>query len=67
VAKKNPLKKETFLAIAEESGLQIHDPHLEDVYAYLQGLRSTLKSIEDLDLTGLEPFMPSLTKKEEPR
>ena len=54
-------------AIAEDSGLDIHQTHFEDLYAYLQGLRPTLKTIEDLDLTGLEPFMPSLAKKEEPR
>ena len=58
------LSRETFLQAAEESGLKLDAPHLEDLYAYLQGLRSTLKSIENLDLTDLEPFMPSLAKKE---
>ena len=57
------LSRETFLQVAEDSGLDLAAPHLEDLYAYLQGLRPTLKSIENLDLTDLEPFMPSLAKK----
>ncbi len=56
--------KKMFLRIAEDSGLDIDAPHLEDLYAYLIGLWPTLKAIENLDLTGLEPFMPSLGKKE---
>ena len=56
--------KETFWGIAKESGLEADQAHLESVYAYLQGLFPSLKTIEDLDLTQLEPFMPSLTKKE---
>ena len=62
MAEKSLLSKEAFLGIAEESGLGIHHSHFEDLYAYLQGLRPTLKAIEDLDLTGLEPFMPSLAR-----
>ncbi len=67
VAEKNDLSKEAFLGIAEESGLAVDHSHLEDLYAYLQGLRPTLKAIEDMDVSGWEPFMPSLTRKEEPR
>ncbi len=64
LAEKGSLSKETFLRIAEDSGLDIDHSHLEDLYVYLNGLRPTLKAIEDLDLTGLEPFMPSLGEKE---
>ena len=67
MAEKNALSKEAFLGIAEGAGLNIHPSHFEDLYAYLQGLRPPLKTIEDIDLTGWEPFMPPLTKKEEPR
>jgi len=64
VAEKVSLSREVFSGIAEDLGIDIHAPHLEDLYAYLQGLRPTLKTIGDLDLTGLEPFMPPLGKKE---
>ncbi len=64
---KNILSKEAFLGIAEGAGLIIEHSHFEDLYAYLEGVRPPLKAIEDIDLTGWEPFMPSLPKKEEPR
>ncbi|HSB03981.1 MAG TPA: hypothetical protein VLK23_02225 [Thermodesulfobacteriota bacterium] len=57
------LSRETFLHVAEDSGLDLDAAHLEDLYAYLHGLLPTLKSIENLDLTDIEPFMPSLAKK----
>ncbi len=56
--------KETFRGIAKESGLETDQAHLDSVYTFLQGLYPSLTTVENLDLTGLEPFMPSLTKKE---
>ena len=56
--------KEIFLHFVEDSGLDVDTSHLEDLYAYLDSLRPILKAIENLDLEGLEPFMPSLGKKE---
>ena len=67
MGEKKSLGREFFLAMGEHSGLDIDHSHLEDLYAYLEGLRPVLRGIEDLDLTGFEPFMPSLPKKEEPR
>jgi hypothetical protein len=64
MANKGSLSKESFLRIAEHAGLDMDSPHTDDLYAYLQGLLPTLETIKDLDLAGLEPFMPSLTKKE---
>ena len=58
--------KEIFLHFVEDSGLDldVDTSHLKDLYAYLDSLRPILKAIENLDLEGLEPFMPSLGKKE---
>jgi hypothetical protein len=64
MANKESLSKEDFLRIAEHAGLDVDSPHMDDLHAYLKGLLPTLKTIKDLDLAGLEPFMPSLTKKE---
>ena len=61
MANKEPMNKEDFLRIAEHAGLDVDSPHMDDLHAYLKGLLPILKTIEDLDLTGLEPFMPSLT------
>ncbi len=57
------MSKDLFVAIAEDSGLDTGEEHLKSLYAYIQGLRPTLKSIEDLDLEGFEPFLPSLKKE----
>ncbi len=67
VVEKKVLSKEAFLGMAEGSGLSVEPSHFEDLYAYLEGVRPPLKAIEEIDLTGWEPFMPSLMKKEEPR
>ncbi len=61
---KGSWNKEIFLHIMEDSGLDVDTSHPEDLYAYLNGLRPILKAIENMDLEGLEPFMPSLGKKE---
>jgi hypothetical protein len=64
MANKEPLNKEDFLRFAKHAGLDVDSPHMDDLHAYLKGLLPILKTLKDLDLAGLEPFMPSLTKKE---
>jgi hypothetical protein len=64
LTEKGSWSKETLLRVAEDFGLDIDAFLLQDLYAYLKGLYPTLKAIEDLDLSGLEPFMPSFWKKE---
>jgi Asp-tRNA(Asn)/Glu-tRNA(Gln) amidotransferase C subunit len=60
------LSKETFLKIAEASGLNTKDPHMEELYTYLEKVLPSLKSFEEIDLTHLEPSMPLLSIKEHP-
>jgi hypothetical protein len=48
--------RETFLRIAEGAGLKPGDPHLEELYAYVQDALSGLKVIEELDLKDVEPM-----------
>ncbi len=57
------MSKETFLRIAEECGLDTTDQHMEELYAFLQGLLPSLRDIEEFDLAGVEPFMPSMHGK----
>ncbi len=52
------LNKEAFLSMAKAFGLDINDPHIEELYAYVQKILPTLKRIEELDLTDVEPVMP---------
>jgi hypothetical protein len=48
--------RETFLRIAEGAGLKTGDPHLEELYAYLQALLPGLRGIDELDLEDVEPM-----------
>jgi Asp-tRNA(Asn)/Glu-tRNA(Gln) amidotransferase C subunit len=57
------LSKEAFLKIAEASGLDTEDRHMEELYSFVQQMLSNLKDIEELNLEGMEPFMPALPGK----
>ena len=57
------LDKEAFLSMANAFGLNINDPHIEELYAYVQKILPSLKRIEELDLTEMEPVMPPLSAK----
>lgn len=63
MAEKNELNKEAFLSVAKAFGLDINDPHIEELYVYVQKILPTLKRIEELDLTDLEPVMPPISPK----
>ena len=67
MAEKFWLSKEAFLKIAEVSGLDTTDRHMEELYSFVQNMLPGLKDIEELDLTGMEPFMPLLSAKGGPR
>ena len=58
------LNWEVFLHIAKTSGLDIKDPHINDLYAYIGDVFPGLKKIEELDLTDVEPVMVSSLFKE---
>ena len=56
------LNKETFMGMAEAAGLDVSDEaHMEELYAYVQGVLPGLKAIHGLDLAEVEPaaiFVP---------
>lgn len=52
------MEKELFLSMAKAFGLELDDPHMEELFVYVQKVLPNLKRTEELDLTGLEPFMP---------
>ncbi len=58
MAEKNELDKKVFRSMAKEFGLDIDDPHMEDLYSYVQKVLPTLRCIEELDLKGIEPVFP---------
>jgi Asp-tRNA(Asn)/Glu-tRNA(Gln) amidotransferase C subunit len=56
--KETGLNREAFLSLAKGFGLDINDPHIEELYTYVQKILPTLKRVEELDLTDMEPVMP---------
>ncbi len=52
------MERDVFLSMAKAFGLEIDDPHMEELYSYVQKVLPTFKCIEELNLTGFEPFMP---------
>jgi Asp-tRNA(Asn)/Glu-tRNA(Gln) amidotransferase C subunit len=58
MAEKHELNKEAFLSMAKTFGLDINDPHIEELYTYVQKILPTLKRVEELNLTDMEPVMP---------
>jgi len=61
--KEHRLNKDLFISMAKEFGLDINDPHIEELYTYVQKILPTLKCIEKLNLTDIEPVMPPLSPK----
>ncbi len=50
------MSKETFLQIAESSGLDVTDTkHMDELYAVVQGLLPNVKHLREMDLSGIEP------------
>jgi len=64
VANKIKLSKETFLSIAKASGLDTEDPHMVELYAYVQNVFPNFKVSEEFDLTDVEPIMTFIPSKE---
>lgn len=50
------LKRDNFNHIAEAAGLDVNNiAHMDDLYSYVQVLLPSLKSLDELDLSGVEP------------
>ena len=50
------LSKETFLQIARASGLDVGDTkHMDDLYAFVQGILPNMKALREMDLSAVEP------------
>lgn len=60
---KTGLEREGFLSMAKAFGLDTNDPHIEELYAYVQKILPTLKRIEELDLTDMEPMISPTSPK----
>ncbi|MCJ7642830.1 MAG: hypothetical protein MUO29_13145 [Desulfobacterales bacterium] len=57
--------KQIFLKMSEAYGLDPRDPHMEELYAYLQNVLPGLKVLEKLDVADVEPRVPLHPVQEE--
>ena len=61
----NPMTYDAFLSLASEAGLDIGsgagDTHMEELYSYVKAVLASLRSLNELDISQVEPdmaFMP---------
>ena len=58
MSNKTKLSKEVFLFIAKASGLDDKDPHMDELFAYVQNeLMNLGEALKELDLSDIEPVM----------
>lgn len=65
MASDSPMTYDAFLSLAKESGLDIGlgagDAHMEELYSYVKAVLASLRSLNELDVSQVEPdmaFMP---------
>lgn len=60
------IDKEVFLSIARASGLDVKDPHMEELYGFVSKVLPGLRIIDRLDLAHVEP-LPTFIPQKEPK
>ena len=65
MATDSPMTYDAFLSLAQEAGLKVSggasDAHMEELYSYVNAVLASLRSLNDLDVSKIEPdmaFMP---------
>ena len=61
MASDNPMTYDAFLSLANEAGLDTGDAHMEELYSYVTAVLASLRSLNELDVSQVEPdmaFMP---------
>lgn len=61
---KSKLDKQVFLSMAKASSLDTEDPHIEELYSYVESVFPGFKVAEGIDLTNVEPMMTFILSKE---
>ena len=51
------LSREAFLYLASEAGLDVDDPHMDELYPYVENALAGLRSLRNIDVSGAEPDM----------
>ena len=49
--------RHAFLHLAKEAGLDIHSPHMDELFTYTSLVLNSLKSLHNYSVDGIEPDM----------
>ena len=60
MASESSLSREAFLHLAAQAGLDADSPHMEELYPYVLVVLAGLRSLQDLDVSEVEPDMAFL-------
>ncbi len=51
----NPLTRENFDYLAGAAGLDLNDPHLDELFSYVQVALAGIEGLAEIDVAGAEP------------
>jgi hypothetical protein len=57
-----PLTRDSFMSLAKEAGLDVDDPHMDELFLYTSEMLASLYPLRNVDVVGVEPdsvFHPS--------
>ena len=57
MATPSPMGREEFLRLAAATGLNADSAHMDELFSYVQAVLDGLRSLQDLDVTAIEPDM----------
>ena len=52
--------RQAFLQLAQQAGLDVQSPHMDELYPYVENVLAGLRSLHRLDVAGAEPDMAFL-------
>ena len=64
MAAAGPLTWEAFLYLAQQAGLDVNSPHMQELYAYAQNTLASIEPVQKIDLAGAEPDMAFIPRQE---
>ncbi len=64
MATESSLSRPAFLHLAQEAGLDVLSPHMDELFSYVQAVLDSLKSLHDYSVDGFEPDMAFLPPRD---
>ena len=58
------INRQAFLRLAQEAGLDVKSPHIDELFSYTQVVLDSLKSLHEFSVEGFEPDMAFLPPRD---